>query len=134
MIQVSLKWARSSFFRDEQSENWANQVAIPRYASSPEYSPRTISAQKAAAAPRGAGGVWHREKLARTQASKTTSGVRVIPGRESIHAHRGPRDQRPHRFCGAHRAAAAPLALFEEASNRLFDEFVAAPVVAAASS
>src|SRR6266566_1548217 len=51
--------------------------------------------------------VSHKEKLARTHASITTSGVPpIIPDRGPALARRGPPDQPPDRFFGAHRAAA----------------------------
>src|ERR1022692_4933762 len=50
--------------------------------------------------------VSHKEKLARTQASRTTSGMPVIRDWGSAPAHTGLLDQPLGRFYGAHRAAA----------------------------
>jgi hypothetical protein len=68
--------------------------------------------------------VSHEAKLARTQASRTTSGVPVIPGRESTRAHRGLFDQRPADSAERIEPPMRALALVEEVPDSLFDQFM----------
>jgi len=69
--------------------------------------------------------------MARTQASRTTSGASVIPGGNRRALIKGPPGRPPGLFCGAHRAGRWHADARLGVPDSLFEQFVGALIAAA---